>query len=63
MDAHESKNITLDMVRAGLHCSLRMSRQILPLLLMLGWKTFVRKETCPVHKYAEIMYVNKHHQL
>jgi hypothetical protein len=39
----------LDIVRAGLHCSLRMSRQMLPLLLMLGWKTFVRKETYPEH--------------
>lgn len=28
---------TLDIVRAGLHCSLRMSRQMLPLLLILGW--------------------------
>jgi len=26
-----------------------MSRQMLPLLLMLGWKTFVRKETYPEH--------------
>jgi len=36
---------TFDMVRAGLHCSLRMSRQMLPLLLMFGWNTLVRKET------------------
>ena len=28
---------TLEMVNAGLHCSRRMSRQMLPLLLMLGW--------------------------
>ena len=37
--------ITFDMVKAGLHCSLRMSRQMLPLLLMFGWNTLVRKET------------------
>ena len=27
---------TLDMVRAGLHCSFKISRQMLPLLLILG---------------------------
>jgi hypothetical protein len=27
----------LEIVRAGLHWSLRMSRQILPLELMFGW--------------------------
>lgn len=27
----------LEMVKAGDHCDLRMSRQMLPLLLMLGW--------------------------
>jgi hypothetical protein len=27
---------TLEIVNAGLHCSLRMSKQILPLLLILG---------------------------
>jgi hypothetical protein len=37
---------TFDTVSAGLHCSLRMSRQMLPLLLMLGWYTFVEKLTC-----------------
>jgi hypothetical protein len=37
--------LTFDMVRAGLHCSLRMSRQMLPLLLMFGWNTLVRNET------------------
>ncbi len=37
---------TLEMVSAGLHCSLRMSKQILPLLLMLGWNTFVLNATC-----------------
>lgn len=34
------------MVSAGLHCSFRMSRQMLPLLLMLGWYTLVVKFTC-----------------
>lgn len=37
------------MVSAGLHCSLRISRQILPLLLILGWKTLVLKATYRVH--------------
>jgi hypothetical protein len=36
---------TLEMVSAGLHCSLRISRHMLPLLLMFGWKTFVLKAT------------------
>ncbi|MFS7923770.1 hypothetical protein Hanom_Chr03g00264661 [Helianthus anomalus] len=36
---------TLEIVRAGLHCSFRISRQMLPLLLMFGWKTFVLKAT------------------
>jgi len=27
---------TFEMVNAGLHCSLRISKQILPLLLMFG---------------------------
>lgn len=40
---------TLEMVNAGLHCSFRMSRQILPLLLMFGWKTFVLNATCMIH--------------
>jgi hypothetical protein len=30
----------------GLHCSLRISRQMLPLLLIFGWKTFVLNATC-----------------
>ena len=37
--------MTLEIVKAGLHCSLRMSRHILPLLLIFGWKTFVLKDT------------------
>lgn len=36
---------TLEMVNAGLHCSLRISKHILPLLLMLGWNTFVLNAT------------------
>ncbi|KAK7356636.1 hypothetical protein VNO80_15911 [Phaseolus coccineus] len=39
------------MVRAGLHCSLSMSRQILPLLLMLGWNPLVLNAT---RKYSEL---------
>jgi len=38
--------ITLDMVSAGLHCSLSMSKQIFPLLFMFGWNTLVLKATC-----------------
>lgn len=38
--------LTFEMVRAGLHCSFKISRQILPLLLIFGWKTLVRKATC-----------------
>ena len=41
------KCITLDIIKTGLHISLRMSREML-LLLMLGWKTFVRNETFTV---------------
>lgn len=32
---------TLEIVRAGLHWSFRMSRQIPPLELMFGWKILV----------------------
>jgi hypothetical protein len=35
----------LEMVRAGLHWSRRMSRQMLPLELMLGWYMRVVKLT------------------
>lgn len=45
----DHKIITLDIVRAGLHCSFKISRQMLPLLLILGWKTFVLKATCTNH--------------
>lgn len=37
---------TFDMVRAGLHWSLRISKHIFPLLFMFGWNTFVLKATC-----------------
>lgn len=36
---------TLEMVRAGLQLSLRMSRQITPWLLILQWQILVRKVT------------------
>ncbi len=36
---------TLEMVKAGDHCSFRMSKQMLPLLLMFGWYTLVIKLT------------------
>lgn len=34
---------TFEIVRAGLHCSFRMSRQMLPWLLMLGWYTCAQR--------------------
>lgn len=37
---------TLDTVSAGLHCSFKMSKQMLPLLLIFGWYTLVWKFTC-----------------
>lgn len=39
------KSQTLEIVSAGLHCSLRISRQMLPLLLIFGWKTLVLNAT------------------
>ena len=38
--------VTFETVKAGLHCSFRISRHMLPLELMLGWYTFVAKLTC-----------------
>jgi hypothetical protein len=38
---------TLEMVRAGLHWSFKMSRQMLPWLLTLGWYTLVWNATWP----------------
>ena len=40
------RDVTFDIVSAGLHCSLRMSRQMLPCELMFGWYTFVWNCTC-----------------
>lgn len=37
---------TLLMVSAGLHWSFKISRQMEPWLLTLGWYTLVWKETC-----------------
>ena len=56
IDSKETKAQTLDMVRAGLHCSLRISRQMLPLLLMFGWYTLVLKDTCNNQAHT---FVNK----
>ena len=39
-------HVTFETVKAGLHCSFRISRHMLPLELMLGWYTFVAKLTC-----------------
>jgi hypothetical protein len=50
--------MTLDMVRAGLHCSFKISRQMLPLLLILGWKTFVLNATCRNQSKEEKKNVN-----
>lgn len=41
----EDQNQTLEIVSAGLHCSLRISKHMLPLLLMFGWNTFVLNAT------------------
>jgi hypothetical protein len=37
VSSEQMESRTLDIVRAGLHWSLRMSKQMLPLLLMLQW--------------------------
>lgn len=41
----ETESKTLPTVRAGLHCSFRISRQMPPLLLMLQWYMRVRNIT------------------
>ena len=51
----DTKAQTLDMVRAGLHCSFRISRQMLPLLLMFGWYTLVLKDTCKSIRVTHII--------
>lgn len=45
----QGRDVTLETVKAGLHCSFKMSRQMLPLLLIFGWKTFVLNATCKAH--------------
>lgn len=48
------------MVNAGLHCSFRMSRHILPLLLIFGWKTFVLNATYTGQRiHIVLAHVNK----
>ena len=37
VSSEQMESSTFETVSAGLHCSLRMSRQIWPLLLMLQW--------------------------
>ena len=41
MRREQIDNKTLLIVKAGLHCSLRMSRQMLPWEFTLGWYTLV----------------------
>jgi hypothetical protein len=50
----KSHYITLDMVSAGLHCSLSMSKHIFPLLFIFGWNTLVLKATCKAYLYRRI---------
>ena len=45
VSSEQMESSTLEMVSAGLHCSFRISRQMLPLLLILGWKTLVLNAT------------------
>jgi hypothetical protein len=37
--------LPFDIVNAGDHCDLKISKQILPLLLIFGWYIFVVKAT------------------
>jgi hypothetical protein len=37
VSSEQMDRITLDVVSAGDHCALRMSRQMLPLLFTFGW--------------------------
>lgn len=50
--------LPFETVSAGDHCDLRMSRQILPLLLILGWYIFVVNATCV--KTWDMKAVNNH---
>jgi hypothetical protein len=42
---HIRNKLTFEIVNAGLHCSFKISRHMLPLLLMFGWNTFVLNAT------------------
>lgn len=42
----KSVSLPLETVRAGDHCDLKISRQILPLLFIFGWYIFVVKAIC-----------------
>ncbi len=44
VSSEEMDRRTLEMVRAGDHWSLRMSRQMAPLPFTLGWYTFDHEE-------------------
>ena len=49
VNSEQMDRSTLEMVSAGLHWSLRISRQMEPLLLMLGWYSLVVKLICEQH--------------
>lgn len=51
--SEQMESRTFEIVRAGLHCSLRISRQMLPLEFMFGWKT------CEVSKRQHILSSQK----
>ena len=40
------RHLPFDIVNAGLHCDLNISKQILPLLLILGWYILVVNAIC-----------------
>lgn len=44
--------LPLEIVSAGLHCDRNISRQILPLLFMLGWYIFVVNDTWKQWRYT-----------
>jgi hypothetical protein len=45
VSSEQMESSTLEMVKAGDHCSFRMSRQMLPCEFTFGWYTFVLKFT------------------
>uniref|UniRef100_A0A0A9D8W3 Csu456(Uce) n=1 Tax=Arundo donax TaxID=35708 RepID=A0A0A9D8W3_ARUDO len=47
---------TLEIVSAGLHWSFKMSRQMLPLLLIFGWNSLVRNATCMLNSRGHILW-------